>query len=61
LYWVKDMALHADEAPHRQSQAAANWSGVGTFFIMLAKRMGYSSIATAKRKCDRNLQNGWIS
>jgi predicted transposase YbfD/YdcC len=50
LHWVKDVPLQEDAAPYKSKGAAANWSIVRTFFITFARRLGFDSISTAKRR-----------
>lgn len=55
LHWVKDVVLDEDHAPQRGKFAAANWSVVRNFFITIARLLGFTSIATAKRQLANQL------
>lgn len=55
LHWVKDVVFGEDHAPHAHCFAAANWSIVRNLFVNLARSLGYTSMATAKRQ----LANQW--
>lgn len=61
LHWVKDVSLHEDQAPYTDQGAAANWSIVRTFFITLARRLGFTSIATAKRRLANQFEQIFLS
>jgi hypothetical protein len=61
LHWVKDISLHEDQAPYTDKRAAANWSIVRTFFITLARRLGFTSIATAKRRLANQFEHVFLS
>jgi predicted transposase YbfD/YdcC len=50
LHWLKDVPLHEDAAPYQSKNAAANWSVVRTFFITVARRLGFDSLSTAMRR-----------
>jgi predicted transposase YbfD/YdcC len=50
LHWVLDVTFNEDHAPQGGNRAAVNWSIVRNFFITLARRAGFRSMATAKRK-----------
>ena len=56
LHWVKDVTFDEDHAPQRGKFAAANWSVVRNFFITIARRLGFTSIATAKRLLANQLE-----
>lgn len=55
LHWVKDVVFNEDDAPYRTPFAAANWSVIRNVFITLARSLGFTSLATAKRKLANNL------
>lgn len=61
LHWVKDVSLHEDQAPYTDKRAAANWSITRTFFITLARRLGFTSIATAKRRLANQFEQVFLS
>lgn len=61
LHWVKDVSLHEDKAPYTDNRAAANWSIVRTFFITLARRLRFTSIATAKRRLANQFEQVFLS
>lgn len=56
LHWVKDVVFNEDHAPQTGRNAAANWSVVRNFFITLARQLGFTSMATAKRQLANQLQ-----
>lgn len=56
LHWVKDVVFNEDKAPQTGRNAAANWSVVRNFFITLARTLGFSSMATARRQLANQLQ-----
>ncbi len=56
LHWIKDVIFHEDNAPYAGSNASANWSVVRNVFITLARRLGFTSMATAKRQLANQLQ-----
>lgn len=56
LHWVKDVTFNEDDAPQSGRYAAANWSVVRNFFITLARSVGFTSMATAKRQLANRLQ-----
>lgn len=56
LHWVKDVTFNEDNAPQSGRYAAANWSVVRNFFITLARSVGFTSMATAKRQFANQLQ-----
>lgn len=56
LHWVKDVIFNEDNAPHPGRNASANWSVVRNFFITLARQLGFTSMATAKRQLADQLQ-----
>lgn len=56
LHWVKDVIFDEDNAPQRGKFAAANWSVVRNFFITIARCLGFTSIATAKRHLANQLE-----
>jgi len=50
LHWPKDVVLNEDRSPQRSgSNAPANFSTLRNFFITAARRLGFDSIAKAKR------------
>lgn len=49
LHWPKDMVLNEDKAKQRYGHTPANWSMVRNIFVNLAKKLGFDSIAQAKR------------
>ena len=55
LHWVKDVTFNEDHAPQRGKFAAANWSIVRNFFITIARCLGFTSIARAKRQLANQL------
>jgi len=55
LHWVKDVTFNEDNSPQRGQFAVANWSVVRNFFITIARSLGFTSIATAKRKLANQL------
>ena len=55
LHWVKDVVFEEDDSAHAHRFAAANWSVVRNVFLNLARDLGFSSMATAKRA----LANQW--
>lgn len=55
LHWVKDVVFGEDDAPQRGRFAAANWSVVRNIFINVARKLGFTSMASAKRA----LANQW--
>jgi predicted transposase YbfD/YdcC len=55
LHWVKDVVFAEDDSAHRHRFAAANWSVVRNIFLNLARGLGFTSMATAKRA----LANQW--
>lgn len=55
LHWVKDVVFHEDSAPQGGRYATANWSVIRNFFITLARRLGFSSMAAAKRQFANQL------
>jgi hypothetical protein len=55
LHWVKDVTFNEDAAPQRGRFAAANWSVVRNFFMTIARSLGFTSMATAKRKLANQL------
>lgn len=61
LHWVKDVSLGEDDAPYPDKRAAANWSIVRTFFITVARRLGFTSIAAAKRQLANQFEQVFIS
>ncbi len=56
LHWVKDVTFNEDSAPQHGRFAAANWSVVRNFFITIARSLGFTSIASAKRKLANQLE-----
>lgn len=60
LHWVKDVSLGEDDAPYPDKRAAANWSIVRTFFITLARRLGFGSIAAAKRQLANQFEQVFL-
>lgn len=61
LHWVKDVSLGEDNAPYSDKRAAANWSIVRTFFITLARHLGFDSIAAAKRQLANQFEQVFLS
>nr|WP_051038404.1 ISAs1 family transposase [Gloeocapsa sp. PCC 7428] len=61
LHWIKDVSLGEDDAPYLDKRAAANWSIVRTFFITLARRLGFHSIASAKRQLANQFEQVFLS
>ena len=55
LHWVKDVVFHEDHAPQGGRYATANWSVIRNFFITLARMLGFSSMAAAKRQFANQL------
>jgi predicted transposase YbfD/YdcC len=55
LHWVKDVIFNEDKAPQRGRNASANWSIIRNFFITLARKLGFSSMAVAKRRFANQL------
>ncbi len=55
LHLFKDVTFNEDHAPQRGRFASANWSVVRNFFITLARSLGFTSIAAAKRKLANQL------
>lgn len=55
LHWIKDVVFDEDDSPQGHRFAAANWSVVRTVFLNLARDLGFTSMATAKRA----LANQW--
>lgn len=49
LHWPKDVILNEDRAPQRRGHSAANYSTARNFFITAARRVGFASMAAAKR------------
>ena len=56
LHWVKDVTFNEDDAPQTGRYAVANWSVIRNFFITLARQLGFTSMATAKRQLANQLQ-----
>lgn len=56
LHWVKDVIFNEDKAPQTGRNAAANWSVVRNFFMTLARSLGFTSMATARRRLANQLQ-----
>jgi hypothetical protein len=55
LHWIKDVVFNEDHAPQGGRYATANWSVIRNFFITLARRLGFSSMAAAKRQFANQL------
>lgn len=55
LHWVKDVTFNEDNAPQTGRNAVANWSVVRNFFITLARTLGFTSMAAAKRQFANQL------
>jgi predicted transposase YbfD/YdcC len=55
LHWVKDVTFNEDQAPQTGRNAAANWSVVLNVFITLARTLGFTSMAVAKRQFANQL------
>ncbi|MBD1843493.1 ISAs1 family transposase [Cyanobacteria bacterium FACHB-63] len=56
LHWVKAVTFNEDNAPQSGRYAAANGSVIRNFFITLARSVGFTSMATAKRQFANQLQ-----
>lgn len=56
LHWVKDVIFDEDTAPQHGKFATANWSVVRNFFITIARILGFTSIARAKRHLANQLE-----
>lgn len=61
LHWPKDVVLNEDTAPQRSGNAPANWSIVRNFFITAARKLGFRSIAQAKRQLANQLERAFLS
>jgi hypothetical protein len=55
LHWVKDVVFNEDYAPQTGKNAAANWSVVRNVFITIARTLGFTSMAAAKRQFANQL------
>ena len=62
LHWPKDVLLHEDNSRQRShANAPANWSTVRSFFITVARRLGFDSIATAMRSLANQVKQVFLS
>jgi hypothetical protein len=61
LHWPKDVVLGEDKARQRGQNAPANWSIVRNFFITLARKLGFASIAQAKRQLANQVERVMLS
>lgn len=62
LHWPKDVLLREDSSRQlSNSNAPANWSTVRSFFITVARRLGFDSIATAMRHLANQVQQIFLS
>ena len=62
LHWPKDVVLQEDSAPQQSgSNAPANFSILRNFFITASRRIGFDSIAQAKRHLANQLKQVLLS
>lgn len=62
LHWPKDVLLGEDSSRQlSNSNAPANWSTLRSFFITVARRLGFDSIATAMRCLANQVQQIFLS
>jgi len=61
LHWPKDMVLNEDKAKQRYGHTPANWSMVRNIFVNIARKLGFSSIAKAKRALANQPQKVLLS
>lgn len=61
LHWPKDMMLNEDKAKQRYGHTPANWSMVRNIFVNVARKLGFASIATAKRSLANQPQKVLLS
>jgi predicted transposase YbfD/YdcC len=55
LHWVKDVTFSEDFPPRRGGNAPVNWAILHTFFITIARFLGYRTIPQAQRALSNQL------
>ncbi|WP_347276234.1 ISAs1 family transposase [Coleofasciculus sp. FACHB-542] len=55
LHWVKDVTFSEDFPPRRGGNAPVNWAILHTFFITIARYLGFRTIPQAQRTLANQL------
>lgn len=56
LHWVKDVTFCEDEPLRRGANAPVNWATLHSFFITIARSLGFRTIPQAQRALSNQLE-----